>query len=128
MFEDYDDKLSTSDRLHRKQMEEGSRQLLHAISYALKGYNPGTREAPIKLPPDYTDKKSPDYESMKGRRPEKRPSNDRIREMMERDMTAYQIAAELKCSHQKVTAIMRAIKLERRPDRKMEMIRSGLWG
>jgi DNA-binding CsgD family transcriptional regulator len=128
MPDNENDKLATLDREHRKHMEQGSRQLLEAILYAKRGYNPGTREAPLKLPPDYTEKRAPDYAAMKGNRPDKRPSNERIKEMMERGLTSQEIAAELKCSRQKITAIMKAIKLERRPDRQMEMIRTGLWG
>jgi hypothetical protein len=124
---DYDS-IATLDREYRKQMVEGSNRLLQAILYARKGYNPGTRETPIKLPPDYTERRAPDYTAMKGNRPVKRPPNDRIREMMERGLTAQQIAAELKCSRQEIVAIMKTIKLERRSDRQMEMIRTGLWG
>lgn len=124
---DYD-AIATLDRVHRAHMEKGSRDLLEAILYARRGFNPGTSESPLKLPPDYTEKRSPDYAAMKGNRPVKRPPNDRIKEMMERGLGAVEIAKELKCSRQKITAIMKAIKLERRSDRQMEMIRKGLWG
>lgn len=127
-FDDYDS-IATLDRVHRAHMEKGSRDLLEAILYAKRGFNPGTSESPLKLPPDYTGKRSPGYPSMKkGNRPIKRPPNDRIKEMMERGLGAVEIAKELKCSRQKVVAIMEIIKRERRSDRQMEMIRKGLWG
>jgi hypothetical protein len=128
MKRNFYDSISESDRLNRQHMENGSKMLLDAILWARQGRNPGTREEPIRLPPDFTNKAAPDYASMRGNRPEKRPSNERIREMIERGLEAHQIATELKCSRQKVVAIMKAIKLQRRPDRRDEMIRTGLWG
>lgn len=122
------DRLVELDRLYRKSMQQGSAELLEAIKWARKGYNPGTREEPVKLPPDWSKRVAPDYESKKEDRPVKRPSNDRVREMMERGMKAGEIARELKMSHQKVVWAMKAIKLQRRPDRQLEMIRTGLWG
>ncbi len=120
------DYLALSDQLHRKAMEEGSAKLLEAIVWARKGYNPGTREEPLKLPPDWTDKCAPPPTGK--RRSETVPCSEQIREMMERDMTAGEIASVLNHSHQKVTAIMKAIKLQRRRSDFEERLHQKLWG
>lgn len=122
------DFVTAQDMAHRAAMERGSQQLLEAIHWARKGYNPATRQEPIKLPPDWSDRRAPDYESMRGNRPEKRPSNARIREMMERGLAPKQIARELKTSHQRVVAIMKTIKLQRRRDDFEERLNQSLWG
>jgi DNA-binding NarL/FixJ family response regulator len=122
------DFLTAQDMEHRAAMERGSQELLEAINWARKGYNPGTREKPLKLPPDWSDRRSPNYEAMRGNRPEKRPSNERIREMMERGLSPKEIASELKTSHQKIVAISKTIKLERRRDDFEERIHQQLWG
>lgn len=123
------DEINSRDRLYRKEMEQGSHELLQAILWARKGYNPATREEPIKLPPDWSNRNVfNDAEAKESRRDTPRPSNERIREMMERGLTAKQIATELKTNHQKIVWAMKAIRLERRSDRQMEMIRTGLWG
>lgn len=121
------DDINIQDMKYRKEMQEGSRNLLMAILWARKGYNPGTSEEPMKLPPDYTSKVAPDYAS-KPKRPRSVPSTDSIREMMERGMGANEIAAALKQSRQKVVASMKAIKLERRRDDFDKRINQQLWG
>lgn len=122
------DAISILDQGYRDQMVYGSQQLLKAILHARKGYNPGTPDCPMKLPPDYTGRALPDYAARKGSRLSRRPSNEVVREMMERGMTSVEIAKELQCSRQMISAVMKAIQLQRRPDRQMEMIRKGLWG
>lgn len=123
------DEINSRDRLYRKEMEQGSHELLQAILWAREGYNPATREEPIKLPPDWSKRNVfADAQDKESRRDIPRPSNERIREMMERGLTAKQIAKELKTNHQKIVWIMKSIRLERRSDRQMEMIRTGLWG
>jgi len=126
MYRTIYDSVAQSDRLYRQSMQEGSHKLLEAIHWARKGYNPGTSEEAVRLPPDWANRKQIviDHKEPAVRR----PSNERIREMMERGLTAVEIAKEMKCSRQKIVAIMKAIKLELRPDRQMEMIRTGLWG
>lgn len=123
------DSITSLDLTYRDAMTKGSQQLLQAITWARRGYNPGTREEPIKLPPDWSNR-TPivDAESKGNRRNSPRASNERIREMMERGLPPKQIARELKMSQQKVVWAMKAIKLERRSDRQMDMIRTGLWG
>jgi DNA-binding NarL/FixJ family response regulator len=122
------DFVTAQDMEHRTAMERGSQELLEAIRWARKGFNPGTSEKPVKLPPDWSDRCAPDYASMRGNRPEKRPSNERIREMMERGLSPKEIASELKTSHQKIVAISKTIKLERRRDDFEERIHQQLWG
>lgn len=123
------DEINSRDALYRKEMEQGSYNLLKAIEWARKGYNPATSEEPLKLPPDWSARNAfNEAAAEKKERATPRPSNERIREMMERGLKAGQIARELKMNHQKVVWAMKAIKLERRPDRQMEMIRTGLWG
>lgn len=121
------DYLALSDQLHRKAMEDGSAKLLEAIVWARKGYNPGTREEPLKLPPDWTNKIAPDY-STKRKWPRAVPSTDKVRELMEEGLTANEIAAILKQSRQKVTAVMKSIKLMRHRDELDERINKALWG
>lgn len=123
------DSITSSDLTYRDAMAKGSHELLQAIIWARKGYNPATREEPLKLPPDWSKRTVfGDAEAKENRQPTTRPSNERIREMMERGLTAKQIAKELKTNHQKIVWIMKSIRLERRSDRQMEMIRTGLWG
>ena len=123
------DSITSSDLAHRDAMAKGSHELLQAIVWARKGYNPATREEPIKLPPDWSGRNAfNEAAAEKKERAAPRPSNERIREMMERGLKAGQIARELKINHQKIVWAMKAIKLERRSDRQMEMIRTGLWG
>lgn len=123
------DSITSSDLTYRDAMTRGSHELLQAIIWARKGYNPGTRTEPVKLPPDWSNRTMIDLEAQQEKRREsRRPANNRIREMMERGLSPKQIAKELKTSHQRVVWAMKAIKLERRSDRQMEMIRTGLWG
>jgi hypothetical protein len=122
----YYDHINESDRRYREAMSMGSQNLLEAIHWARKGYNPGTSEEPLKLPPDWSDRQRRAEEGQLRAGP--RPSNDEVREMMEREMTAGQISRQLQINVQKITWIMKAIKLELRPDRQANMIRSGLWG
>lgn len=119
------DEIDSHDMKYRKEMESGSQRLLKAIHWARKGYNPATSKEPLKLPPDWSDRQQRVIEIKKRAAP--RPSNERIREMMERGLKASDIARELKVNRQKIVWAMKAIKLERRPDRQMEMIRTGLW-
>lgn len=123
------DSITSSDLTYRDAMTRGSHELLQAILWARKGYNPATRQEALKLPPDWS-KRSAHVDSavQKALNGVRRPSNERIREMMERGLKPGQIARELKMNHQKVVWAMKAIKLERRSDRQMEMIRTGLWG
>jgi hypothetical protein len=120
------DYLTISDQLHRKAMQDGSRKLLEAIRWARKGYNPGTAEEPMKLPPDWTNKCAPPPTGK--RRSETVPCSEQIREMMERDMTVGEIAKAVNHSHQKVGAIMKAIKLQRRRNDFEERLHQKLWG
>lgn len=123
------DSITSSDLTYRDAMTRGSHELLQAIIWARKGYNPATREEPVKLPPDWSSRNAfAEVAAEKRERAAPRPSNERIREMMARGLKAGQIARELKMNHQKVVWAMKAIKLERRSDRQMEMIRTGLWG
>ena len=123
------DSITSSDLAHSDEMAKGSHELLQAIIWARKGYNPATREEPIKLPPYWSGRNAfNEAAAEKKERAAPRPSNERIREMMERGLKAGQIARELKINHQKIVWAMKAIKLERRSDRQMEMIRTGLWG
>lgn len=123
------DSITSFDLSYREAMTKGSHELLQAINWARKGYNPATREEPLNLPPDWSARNAfNEAAAEKKERAAPRPSNERIREMMERGLTPGQIARELKMNHQKVVWAMKAIKLERRPDRQMEMIRKGLWG
>ena len=121
------DYVVIADREYREAMQRGSDELLAAINWARKGYNPATRTEPIKLPPDWSNRNATAEVEPKERAP-RRASNERIREMMERNMKAGEIARELKMNHQKVVWAMKSIRLERRSDRQMEMIRKGLWG
>ena len=120
------DSITSSDLTYRDAMTKGSQQLLQAITWARKGYNPGTREEPLKLPPDWTDKCAPPPTGK--RRSETVPCSEQIREMMQRDMTAGEIASVLNHSHQTVTAIMKAIKLQRRRSDFEERLHQKLWG
>lgn len=123
------DSITSSDLTYRDAMAKGSHELLQAIIWARKGYNPATREEPLKLPPDWSKRTMIDLEAQEEKRREsRRPANDRIREMMERGLSPKQIAKELKTNHQEIVWIMKSIRLERRSDRQMEMIRTGLWG
>lgn len=122
------DFVTAQDMEHRTAMEMGSQELLEAIRWARKGFNPGTSKKPVKLPPDWSDRRSPDYEAMKGNRPVKRPSNERVREMIERGLSPKEITRELKTSHQKIVAISKTIKLERRRDDFEERLNRQLWG
>lgn len=121
------DEINSRDMLYRKEMEQGSENLLRAIEWARKGYNPATREEPLKLPPDYTERSAPKYDE-KPKVPRAMPSVKRIREMMERGMKASEIASVLKQSRQKVEAITRKIKLERRSEDFGERYKQDLWG
>ena len=122
------DFITAQDMEFRSAMERGSQELLDAIKWARKGFNPGTSEKPVKLPPDWSDRRSPDYEAIKGNRPAKRPSNERVREMMERGLSPKEIANELKTSHQKIVAISKTIKLQRRRNDFEERLNQQLWG
>lgn len=121
------DEISSRDALYRKEMERGSKSLLEAIQWARKGHNPATRTEPLKLPPDYSNRTASQYDEAPNR-DRLVPCSERVREMMERDMTAHEIAAVLKKSRQKVASVMKKIKLQRRSDRQAEMIRKGMWG
>jgi hypothetical protein len=121
------DEINSQDMKYRKEMEGGSRNLLMAILWARKGYNPATREEPLKLPPDYTERVAPKYDE-RPKLPRAMPSPDRIREMMERGMNANEIASAMKQSRQKVHAVMQKIKLERRRDCFDERYKQDLWG
>jgi hypothetical protein len=120
------DNISMADKIYRDAMQRGSDQLAQAIHWARKGYNPGTSEAPLKLPPDWSDRERRIIEVRERAAP--RPSNERIREMMERGLEAGQIARELKVNVQKITWAMKAIKLERRRDDFDQRINQSLWG
>jgi DNA-binding NarL/FixJ family response regulator len=108
------DSISMADAQFRKEMERASDQLVRAIHWARKGYNPATPTEPMKLPPDWSSREQRVIEMKERAVP--RPSNERIREMMERGMKPGEIARELKMSAQKVTWVMKAIKLQRRRD------------
>lgn len=121
------DSITSSDLDHRSKMTKGSDELLEAINWARKGYNPGTREEPVKLPPDWSNRNVITEVEPKDRAP-RRASNEHIREMMERGLKPSEIARELKMNQQKVVWVMKSIRLQRRSDRQTEMIRKGLWG
>ena len=121
------DEINSRDALYRKEMEQGSYNLLKAIEWARKGYNPATSEKAFKLPPDYTERSAPKCDE-KLQAPRAMPSVERIREMMERGMKASEIASVLKQSRQKVEAIMRKIKLERRREDFGRRYEQDLWG
>ena len=120
------DSISMADAQFRKEMERASNQLVQAIHWARKGYNPATPTEPMKLPPDWSSREQRAIEIRERAAP--RPSNERIREMMERGMRPGQIARDLKMSAQKVTWVMKAIKLQRRRDDLDEHINQSLWG
>lgn len=121
------DEINSRDALYRKEMEQGSYNLLKAIEWARKGYNPATSEKAFKLPPDYTERSALKCDE-KLQAPRAMPSVERIREMMERGMKASEIASVLKQSRQKVEAIMRKIKLERRREDFGRRYEQDLWG
>lgn len=106
------DSVSIADLHYRNTMERGSRHLSEAISWARKGYNPGTSTDAFKLPPDWSNREQRIAQVKERASP--RPCNERVREMMERNLKAGQIARELKINVQKVTWMMQAIKLQRR--------------
>lgn len=121
------DYLVLADRTHREAMQRASEQLLQAIKWARKGYNPSTRQEPLKLPPDWTNKVAPDY-SAKPKYPRSVPCSERVREMMEEGMEASEIAAVLKQSRQKVVIAMKTAKLQRRSEDFQKRINQKLWG
>lgn len=121
------DYLVLADRTHREAMQRGSEQLLQAIKWARKGYNPSTRQEPLKLPPDWTNKVAPDYAS-KPKRARSVPCSERVREMMEQGMDASEIAAELKQSRQKVVIAMKTVKARQRSDDFEDRLNQKLWG
>ena len=121
------DEINSRDTLYRKEMEQGSYNLLKAIEWARKGYNPATSEKAFRLPPDYSEREAPKY-SDKPKTPRAMPSVKRIREMMERGMKASEIASVLKQSRQRVEAIMRKIKLERRSEDFGQRYQQDRWG
>lgn len=107
------DSVSIADLHHRNTMERGSRQLAEAISLARKGLTPpATSTDAFKLPPDWSNREQRIAQVKERASP--RPCNERVREMMERNLKAGQIARELKINVQKVTWMMQAIKLQRR--------------
>jgi hypothetical protein len=120
------DYISAADMEYRTAMERGSQQLLQAIKWARKGYNPATSQNALKLPPDWSQREQRVIEIKKRAKP--RPCNDRVREMMERGMEAKDIAREMKANVRKISWIMKAIKLQRRRDDFDERIHQSLWG
>jgi hypothetical protein len=118
------DFVTAQDMDHRAAMERGSKELLDAITWARKGFNPGTSAKPLKLPPDGTNRRSLEVKALD----EKRPSNEIVREMIERGLKPKEIARELKISVQKAVVIAKTIKLQRRRDDFEERINQRLWG
>lgn len=121
------DYLVLADRTHREAMQRGSEQLLQAIKWARLGHNPVTRQEPLKLPPDWTNKVAPDY-SAKPKYPRSVPCSERVRELMDEGREVSEIAAVLKQSRQKVLIAMKTVKLQRRKDDFEERINQKLWG
>jgi DNA-binding NarL/FixJ family response regulator len=105
--------ISAADSAYRAEMEAGSYMLLKAITALRNGTCPATPVKPYRLPPDWSDRVNP-YGDKPKERAKYRPSNERVIELIRQGFTAGQIAARLKISTQKATAIMAAIKLAER--------------
>jgi hypothetical protein len=112
-----------------KDMERGSQMLLAAINAARAGTCPATPLQPVRLPPDYTKHaaiaKELSEKSHFRNLGKRVPSYDRARIMLREGYTIRDIAAALKCSHQKATAMVKAIKEQKPAD---DDLRGKLWG
>jgi hypothetical protein len=100
------------DRQHRAEMEAGSDMLLMAIRPAQQGTCPATPVKPFRLPKDYTDYEGPKPDT-RPRSSKQRPTSERVAEMMDAGSTPKEIAAALKCNHQKATSIMQIVRAKR---------------
>jgi hypothetical protein len=111
-----------------KDMERGSQMLLAAINAARAGTCPATPVRALRLPPDWN-KRERERQLISERRtsPKDNPIFDytRARIMLREGYTIRDIAAALKCSHQKATAMVKAVKEQKPAD---DDLRGKLWG
>lgn len=122
------DSLSFQDHQHREAMRKSSDQLRQAILDARNGVCPATPLFPKRLPKDYSNATGPKPDTREGWDRSRRPTNERVREMMERKKSAGEIAAALKISVQKASAIMQAIRKRREPSQLEVDLKAKLWG
>lgn len=121
--------MDDSQRKMEDDIRRGTQLLGEAIRAARAGTHPATPLHPVKLPPDWGKKaeiaKELSEKSHFRNMGKKVPSYDRARIMLREGYTIRDIAAALKCSHQKATAMVKAIQEQKPAD---EELRGKLWG